>query len=409
MVPEELQQRLEALADVVQRGVSIDDTNGHLVASSVHRGAVDPVRTRAILTREIPPEVARWQNTHLRAATGAVRVPANLELGMQQRIAVPLRHGGRLVGYLWILEGFEKLPTDLIARAEDAGTELAHLLAAAYQRSAENRRRQQHAVELLLSGAPIDHGSAAVAAELAPPVAVAAAAPVCAARGAPALPAGEAGRLTEMLEETVHDLATAPTRHGLLALRGHFVTLLRPLGSAKTGQLGETTARIQQALDQHLPKASGGAVAGASRPCVDLADLASSEQHARFATRVAALDPALESAVTWDRLGIFRLIADLPIHTATLEDAFPEVHMLLHARNGAMLARSVEAFLDAAGSVRTAAAVLHVHRASLYYRLERAETLTGLRLSSGHDRLTLHCGLKTARLAGVYEGEAAVA
>jgi DNA-binding PucR family transcriptional regulator len=73
---------------------------------------------------------------------------------------------------------------------------------------------------------------------------------------------------------------------------------------------------------------------------------------------------------------------------------------LLAARTGAELARALEATLDAAGDVAAAARELHVHRATLYRRLARAEELTGLRLDSGDDRLRAHLALRMWRLAG---------
>ncbi|HZC41282.1 MAG TPA: helix-turn-helix domain-containing protein, partial [Streptosporangiaceae bacterium] len=51
---------------------------------------------------------------------------------------------------------------------------------------------------------------------------------------------------------------------------------------------------------------------------------------------------------------------------------------------------------------------LHLHRATLYYRLGKAERLTGADLRDGQDRLALHLGLKLARLTGRYPPEAEV-
>ena len=47
------------------------------------------------------------------------------------------------------------------------------------------------------------------------------------------------------------------------------------------------------------------------------------------------------------------------------------------------------------------AAALHIHRQTLYYRLNKAENLTGLSLSNGHDRTRLHLGLMLAPLLEV--------
>ena len=41
---------------------------------------------------------------------------------------------------------------------------------------------------------------------------------------------------------------------------------------------------------------------------------------------------------------------------------------------------------------------LRIHKTSLYYRLRRIETLTGMCLRDGEDRLALHLGIKLVRL-----------
>ncbi|MEJ2852224.1 MULTISPECIES: helix-turn-helix domain-containing protein [unclassified Saccharothrix] len=99
-----MQELLDELSRTLGRGVSVDDVSGRVVAHSAQTEEVDPARVRAILARRVPPEVAAWQDRHgVADATGPVRVPANAELGFAQRVGFPLRRGGVLVGFLWVL------------------------------------------------------------------------------------------------------------------------------------------------------------------------------------------------------------------------------------------------------------------------------------------------------------------
>ena len=52
--------------------------------------------------------------------------------------------------------------------------------------------------------------------------------------------------------------------------------------------------------------------------------------------------------------------------------------------------------LDLGGDIGRAAEVLHVHRTTLYYRLERIEALTGVNLRTGEGRDDLHLALRVA-------------
>jgi len=80
---------------------------------------------------------------------------------------------------------------------------------------------------------------------------------------------------------------------------------------------------------------------------------------------------------------------------SAMDGADPAVLPLLA---DAVLSETAEVFLDCAGSASRAAAALSIHRQTLYYRLARIESLTGLDLSDGEARLLLHASLKAARL-----------
>ena len=63
------------------------------------------------------------------------------------------------------------------------------------------------------------------------------------------------------------------------------------------------------------------------------------------------------------------------------------------------------AYLDLAGDAKRTAEYLHLHRATLYYRLDKAQQLTGVDLRDGNDRLALHMSFKLARLVGRHPGQ----
>jgi DNA-binding PucR family transcriptional regulator len=107
--------------------------------------------------------------------------------------------------------------------------------------------------------------------------------------------------------------------------------------------------------------------------------------------------------VRWRDLGAFRALVQLPVGEAADSCLDPRVVALLAAEDD--LLSTVEAYLDSGGDAKRTSEQLHLHRATLYYRLGKAERLTGADLRNGYDRLAFHLGLKLARLTGRYPSQ----
>jgi sugar diacid utilization regulator len=114
--------------------------------------------------------------------------------------------------------------------------------------------------------------------------------------------------------------------------------------------------------------------------------------------RVAEAVPGFGQVVCYDELGIYGLLVHLPLDSLP-PDAVPAgLRHLLGNDTSGQLVDTLEIYLDEAGDARASAARLNLHRTSLYYRLSRIEQVTGMSLGNGGDRLSLHLGLKLARL-----------
>jgi DNA-binding PucR family transcriptional regulator len=55
---------------------------------------------------------------------------------------------------------------------------------------------------------------------------------------------------------------------------------------------------------------------------------------------------------------------------------------------------TARALLDAGGDVARTAERLHIHRTTLYYRIERIQAVTGVNLKTGAERDDLHLALR---------------
>ena len=377
----DLQDLVDDLADALGRPVALEDRRWRLLAFSAHTELEDRVRQASILARAAPPDVVAWLDTlGLEQAPDVVDTPENSAIGMGPRTCAPVRHDGILLGFLWVIPG--PAPLDDAQRATLVTTARAAGATLWAQRAGGG---EAHARIAALLGELLDDPDAAVRARAAGELAVrqgwSQSRPTPYAVALAELDDGEAAtRVAERARRRwqVDDL--------VWRVRGTVATVVAHGGSAPQ-------ALAQALVDAGAPHAvaSGGfAELAAARDAVGgaAAGLVAVQHVPRLgpAATVDALGSWVFAARLWDASGRPAVAAPLP--------------PLLRARAGTELAAALEATLDAGGDVAAAARALHVHRATLYRRLARAEELTGLRLGSGDDRLRAHLALRMWRLAG---------
>ncbi|MFJ9799639.1 PucR family transcriptional regulator [Streptomyces sp. NPDC101145] len=405
------QELVDEISALLGAPATLENRDFGLIAFGAHdsddASAMDPVRTRSILTRKSTPAVRAWfEGFGIARATGPVRIPAAPDAGVyRDRLCLPVRHRGVVHGYVWLLDTSpgpapERLEAAmevaarigaLLAEEERAGADLSRELRAAL--TAEREWSYDLALATLRSALGPDadglHALVCVApwpggdspsVRTAPGLAALCTAP-WPGRGAPGPgasgPAPGGGG-------TPGAGAAGAARAGGQVL-GALVRLRSPDALAPALTAG---ARLCEA-------AGPGAVAGVAAPRRGLPELAAAWAEAASAARAALAQPRLGPVAPWTSIGPYRLLTTVPQDAA--DD--PVVRPLL-GRAHAELARTAEVFLDHAGQAGRTAAALGIHRQTLYYRLSRVEQLTGLDLDDGEDRLLLHMSLKAHRLHG---------
>ncbi|MDX3515473.1 helix-turn-helix domain-containing protein [Streptomyces caniscabiei] len=350
------------------------DSEGELDPS-----ALDPVRTRSILTRRSTTAVREWfEGFGITRATGPVRIPPTPEAGvLRGRVCLPVRHRGVVLGYVWLLDG-DPGPTDaqlsaamavtsrigaLLADEAQAGADLTRELRAVLT-AGRDWERDMAVAELSAALGPRGDGVHTL---------------VCVAPWPSADP-DDAPSFRTVPGATA--LCTVPWDEA-----GQGLALLVRLRSA------DAPAPALTAAARLLERAGAHAAAGVSGARAGLAELGTDWREASAAARAALAEPRLGPIAEWRSIGPYRLLTALP--PGLPQD--PAVRTLLTPAHRE-LARTAEVFLDHAGQAGRTAAELGIHRQTLYYRLSRVEQLTGLRLTDGEDRLLLHMALKGARL-----------
>ncbi|MER5820657.1 PucR family transcriptional regulator, partial [Streptomyces californicus] len=111
------QELVDEISALLDAPATLENRDFGLVAFGAHDSdddtAMDPVRTRSILTRRSTPAVRAWFEAFgITRATGPVRIPAAPEAGVfRDRICLPVRHRGVVLGYVWLLDA-DPGPTD---------------------------------------------------------------------------------------------------------------------------------------------------------------------------------------------------------------------------------------------------------------------------------------------------------
>lgn len=345
----DLQEIVDEIARVLDASATLEDRAFQLLAYAAQSGDIDTVRRESILRRRASDEVrAYFEGYGIASASGPVRIPADEGLAVLARVCVPIRHREITYGYLWLLDA-GMLDDRRLAGVSGLVGRAAALLA----QDARSRQDQAARLRALLSADPEARATAGL--DLAGPVAAIA---VLSASG------------------RVAPLWTLP--RGVLADAGDPLTAaLAPAAQARA-----VAVRLQGMY---------GTAAGVGGPKDDPGEAWRSWREATLALRAARRVPEFAPVAAWADLGVHRLLLRLP--AADLADLAAEAESL-----PGELALTVETYLDRGGQARDTAARLGVHRQTLYYRLAKAERLTGLDLADGENRLVLHLGLKAARL-----------
>ncbi|KAF3467656.1 PucR family transcriptional regulator [Streptomyces sp. Tu 3180] len=391
------QELVDEISELLGAPATLENRDFELIAFGAYDSegdldpsALDPVRTRSILTRRSTAAVRAWfEGFGITRATGPVRIPRTPEAGVHRgRICLPARHRGVVLGYVWLLED-EPGPTERqLEAAMRVTARIGALLADEAQHGADLSRELRAVLT-----AERDWQREMAVAELRTALGTRADGPhtvVCVAPWPSSDPEDAPSVRTVPGAEALCALPWGATARSLaLLVRLRSTDVLTPARSA-AGRLLEKADGTRPAGRSARPPAPA---AGIAAPRTGLAELGAAWSEASAAARAALAEPRLGPVAEWASIGPFRLLTALP--PSAVRD--PVVGVLLSPAHRE-LARTTEVYLDRAGQAGRTAAELGIHRQTLYYRLSRVEQLTGLDLDDGEDRLLLHMALKGARL-----------
>ncbi|GGQ96049.1 PucR family transcriptional regulator [Streptomyces flaveolus] len=388
------QELVDEISELLGAPATLENRDFELIAFGAYDSegeldpsALDPVRTRSILTRRSTAAVRAWfEGFGITRATGPVRIPPTPEAGVYRgRICLPVRHRGVVLGYVWLLDTDPGPTQRQLTAAMEVTARIGALLADEAQHGADLSRELR---AVLTAERDWQRDMAVTELRTALGARADTLHTVVCVTPWPSADPDDAPSVRTVPGATA--LCTVPwsgaARSLALLVRLRSTDVLTPATSA-AGRL------LERARGTAGAAASAKVAAGVAAPRTGLGELADAWWEASAAARAALAETRFGPVAEWASIGPFRLLAALPPRSA--HD--PAVRALLSPAHRE-LARTAEVYLDRAGQAGRTAAELGIHRQTLYYRLSRVEQLTGLDLDDGEDRLLLHMALKACRL-----------
>jgi DNA-binding PucR family transcriptional regulator len=169
--------------------------------------------------------------------------------------------------------------------------------------------------------------------------------------------------------------------------------LTAPTGST----LHRWAAGLTAAVSRRLPGKPVIQI-GVGNPQPGLADAHRSAHQARIALRTVRQVREFDGVGVWSELGEYAVLAQLPPEALEDSPVDEPIERLSEGDPSGRLRQTLLTFLDHAGSIPRTADSLHLHRTSLYYRLNQISRLTGVDLDDGRTRFRLQLALRLADL-----------
>ncbi|HYM50021.1 MAG TPA: PucR family transcriptional regulator ligand-binding domain-containing protein [Candidatus Limnocylindrales bacterium] len=404
---------VRTLGEMVESSVTLEDyPDFHLLASHSVPGVTDRHRQQTLKQHGTPKAVLlsapiQAMLREVRDGKAPRRVPAFPELGLTApRVMTPVMAGSECLAYLSIIDHPPHTEDLALMAIEHAATVLAlELIKQREVLEAEDRVRGE-LVDDLLGGTYGDDANAVRRArylryDLTVPhvlvlVDIDQFARVIKERR---LAEDRVLALKHQLLQLVNGATRRLHARNLVAAHSDSVTVLVPIHGADGSLVGETLAkRIQEVVAESDLGLTVSVAVG--RVCDKPADYRESFREAQRALGLMVRFGKREQIVSYERLGVLRLLAQVEDRAGLEMFAGRVLDPLTSydAARGTPLLQTLEVYLQRHGNLRQTARDLHIHLNTLHYRMRRIAEITGLDLKDADARLDLLLALRVRAL-----------
>ncbi|WP_409344856.1 PucR family transcriptional regulator [Paenibacillus sp. MBLB4367] len=393
-----LETLADAISEVLQCPITIEDAGHRLLAYSSHDRQIDPARTATIVGRRVPEHVIQslWQGGimhRLLQSPEPVKIEPIDNVGLGRRVAVAVRKNEDVLGYIWVMENERELDAEALGHLSKAAlavrTKLLHHRMLARQ---EEEGRQEFFWQML-TGHLNNHETIRDKAK----------------QLGLALP----GAYTVIVMQFSKDVGDIQQQlYDMMAVRPNARVVLRAVdrnrlillfGVEKEPNPEQTVGGFIVALTAQFserlagqPEVTGGAGSFYS-------SYALVEAGYREALTVLDMKPAffdkLRSVHVYHELGLYRYLPGIWQH----KEKHPFEHRGLaklreyDRYNNGCLTETLERFLACDSNAKEAAVSLHVHTNTLTYRLKRISEIGGIDLDDADQKIAVYLELQAEK------------
>lgn len=375
-----LQDLVDELSEALGRSVMMLDSNFRLIAASAQGDDIDELQVRTLLTRATPrAERELAENAGIARARHPLCVDF-AQFGAHERFIIPIWADNEPLGSIWLIKtGFPTLKEDQF-RTIDATVVVASTLLQARKGGATRSAREivfrallaenQSARRAALATAVRNHGITR-----GPETVVRA---VTFGQDAPVIQRAALGKALETI---------ARQSMTFIGERGDALLFV---GSRHAQEDIEDLIRWEAERAGVPIRAVGSAALSENET-----DLLSVAGRAVATAAVVEMLPDLGLSAHSDDVGPWLFLADVLASPERLQWYSPAAFALIHDVDP-MRRQTVEVLLDTANRIRDVCDILHIHRTTLYYRLENMPDVVKNALDNGMQRSALHLALKLA-------------
>jgi purine catabolism regulator len=382
----DLKQLATRLAGLLGQSISIENERFEILASA-NVAEVDEARRFTVSEGRTNPRLVQALDERgilrqLQQTRRPVHIPAIPDVGLElERILAPIVVHGDIYGYVWIIAHDRPL-TQLDSMAITSGATIAAVMML-YQESIQSAEASLKGSLLsqLIQGdaereAVLTDQALRYGVDLAQPFVM--------------LLVEYSDRSTQRLLQIYRRINQLATLHDWSAVVGQFA------GQAVI--LTQADENISVLIEQIRAEINQGSLrVGVSGTHRAADSVAVAHQQCREVLHITRRLKDTATAVYFDQLGYLHVLYRAGAGSLDNNPYVPQVRHLLEEQQ-ADLFNTLEAYLDAGGNGVQTAEILHVHRSTLNYRLDRIEQVCGARLSDPVIRMNLQVALKLLRL-----------